>query len=230
MTVVVRSRGGYRARKRGGIPFHRKTGFIPSDSFASTALYVQLEYATTWITLNTSPSEEYTFLGNGLYQCNHTALTGQPLGWDQYANFFHSYRVTASKIALHVAQGTTGGVAGAPTAVTVVPTSSASLSTFTQTESMPYSRLAVLGNYTGNKDVTQITHFFKTEDEFAGAKYYRRLTGVFVNNPASNPLRKWYWNTSWNTCDGSNLDLKFKVVIKYYVQLFSPKVLNASSL
>ena len=90
----------YRGRKRKYNPRNRITSRkmstltgIPDSSL------VKLKY-TTFITLNSAVQAVHVFSGNSIFDPDRTGLGGQPLGHDQWANFYEKYSVGASKIKI----------------------------------------------------------------------------------------------------------------------------------
>lgn len=158
------------------------------------------------------------FRGNSIYDPDYTGVGGQPLGHDEWANFYTYYKVHGSSIKVTFLP-TVSTVANSNLVCSVCPTLGImSTGSFTSVDLMeqPYANWTISGPANGGV-IRTLKKYMSTKKIF-GQKQIDDddFEGVFSGNP-QNP---WYWSVFAFPVDGSStFTLDMVVQVTYYVEL-----------
>lgn len=161
----------------------------------------------------------YVFKGNSIYDPDHTSAGHQPLGRDQWNNFYTRYEVMASSIEVEFCSNQT---VSDPIVIAICPTDAAapsgwvsSLNTMLET---PYSKSALIpGAANGQGIAKSLSYYMTTKAKFGDNKNKEDLQAQFGNNP--NEI--WYHQVAISPTVGvQSASCSVRVKLKYYVKLF----------
>lgn len=163
----------------------------------------------------------HVFSMNGLYDPDYTGTGHQPLGYDQYMNFYHHYTVTHAKIKvtfLANASAAQGLVYLSRNSGVAVITARDDLAEQPSTKLAPIQKDGAAKQIVLTDSVnlsTLLGQNVLNEDNNAGAI-------------ASNPVEGYYWHVSAASFDGNIGSTVAVVEIDYKVVLHEPKDLAGS--
>lgn len=187
-------------------------------------IMVNLSYSETVELVNAlSSTAAYDFRGNSCFDPNFTGTGHQPMGFDQLAALYSTYRVISSRcdVSWFQAQSTTNGVD-----VCLYPSDQTGSVTFDEALEQPY---AIKGMTSGTSGMSRCrTSSFMTTKKLNGQKdimtqsQYAALT-------SANPSDVWYWRLqAQNANQAINCDVFAQVKITYFVE-FSDRLKLSSS-
>lgn len=166
---------------------------------------------------------ENVFRGNSIFDPDQTGIGTQPMGRDQWANFYNSYRVYASKIifSCDTEDGSDGIIFGC------VPTNDPSpLGSTRNAMELIYSRHKNLGISAGVNAKT-VQNYMETS-KMKGVKAINYTT-VYTANMSANPVAEWFWHVYVGSSDGVSFpNVNYTVKIIYYVELLDRVTLSTS--
>mgnify|MGYP007068492609 CR=1 FL=1 len=188
----------------------------------STSTYVKMKYAGSLV-LNDAVGgivQSHIFSGNNLNDPDVTGVGHQPLGHDQWANFYSKYNVLGSKIQVKLI-----GVANVALVSLYASLSSSSTADVDTSCEQPYSRRMLIGV---NDNAHTIGSYRKTHMIW-GAAPTEKFDDTYSANMNSSPTRHWYWHIeSVHPDKTSTHKVVGYVNITYYVRLFDRVQLSQS--
>lgn len=204
---------GRRRRRRGAMTYSKiRTIGLPDQT------YVKLRYHTI---LNEGAIAEAThiFSMNSLFDPDVTGIGSQPMGFDQWKNFYTHYQVLGSSIkviALNAAlSNAVVCVRPANTSVPVLINSAIEL---------PYSRYRWMGNQNG-QNRTIIKNYMSVKKMEARNTNSINFTAPITASPSSQK----FWHVSFASNDRvSAVAMDLDVLITYYVKFFRRTQLPSS--
>ena len=189
---------------------------------------MKLKY-TDFLTLDPAGTlENYLYRGNSLFDPDLTGGGHQPLGRDQWVNFYSRYRVRASKIRVSFLPRSNTTI-DSNIMIHVIPTLDAG-SVSQQPRDLveqPYSRWRLLGTANGTQNGVNLHNYMSTK-KIMGIPDIN--TDDYASLMTTNPLRQWYWNLGVQNLQstvgipGANVCVQ----ITYYVELFDRVSLSES--
>lgn len=195
-------------------------------------LFVKLNYVDTFTyAIAAGVAVETTFRGNSLYDPDKTNAGHQPLGHDQWSNFYGSYRVYGSKIQSQVFYMTSGSTAANYTTfMAVYPTLNDTISTYPYPlEEYPYCTVKNTNIYQQGNPQNKIKKYMSTAKIFGVKPISVKTEDDFTAIVTANPVNDFYWNVVCGTLDASSdATLKVWVKITYYAEYFARKNLPYS--
>lgn len=221
--MVFRRR--FKRRKFAPRRFRRK-GFRKRRKFTKTSVsrfgttvvpdktILKMKYCETIERSPGTATDEYVFRGNSLFDPNFTGTGAQPLGFDQWANFYAKYRVNGSKITLMLFNtSSTNNMF-----VSLFPSLISTGVTFaTDAISTPYSRFTYIST-TSSQPKAILKNYMTT------TKIYGQNTRFEDNYEAAtnaNPINPWYWVINAQSVNNSTVLLyQIIVIITYYCTMF----------
>lgn len=220
--VYKRKRGkrSYRRRRRGGrvTTMTRTRGVLP-DMMQVRMTYVQKGTLTSAVAVYLAT----LFRGNSLFDPDFSGVGGQPLGRDEWSNFYTRYRVYASKC--HVSFDSEDSADGSVCMVVPCLENTSFLASDTAMET-PYARYKTLGISAGINRVN-VSNYMESSKLF-GVKAINYDVD-YSSTMDNNPPQQWYWHVAVATTDGSSFpNVNYTAKITYYVELFGRKQLFAS--
>lgn len=192
--------------------------------------YTVLKYVDRFVpTPALGANYHQVYSGTGLYDPDSTGGGHQPMGFDQWMNFYQYYRTSASKIIIRtIDNGSTPGAVQHEQSI--CPTiSSSDLATADPEEvrEMPYSRWKIVSTHTGRGPTVQSNYI--SYNKIVG----RRPSGLGTNiygSVSSNPGSQFFWHINGQVIDESSnmANVYVYVTIKYYVEFSGRKVIGQS--
>ena len=188
----------------------------PSTAVPNSAV-VKLRYSTE-VDLNSAvaPMVAHVFRGASINDPDFTGAGHQPRGHDQWANFYHRYRVLQSTILVDM-RDTNNSVQGHVCGVAAMERSTALVSFPYRYTEQPYVKY--IGNTVIESETPRLMMTMKSE-------YFEGVTDVYVDNNYtadvnSNPAKDWYWHIFAASLNGTTtVGMRAYVTIIYTVQFF----------
>lgn len=169
----------------------------------------------------------HIFRGNSIYDPDLSGIGGQPLGHDQWANFYREYTVNGSKMDVKILNLNTTA-SNSTTIVTVNPSEvamSGGINAISLPE-YPYVRYKLLPAASGGNLPKTIVNYISTKKIF-GIKDV--LDEDYSALMSTNPARQWFWNINATNIQGNDsYTVVMLVTITYYVELKSRVLLQTS--
>jgi len=169
--------------------------------------------------------QDFIFRGNGAFDPDFATGGQQPLGYDQWANFYRRYRVIASKC---VVRGTSD--ATIDSRITVVPMNTSSgISDRSQIIEAYMSKTVNTGQDT-SQSKGYISHYMPTAVIRGGpsdiVQYEVDLSSLVTDNPAN----QWYWHVAGHGIGSGavNFVIDLDIELTYYVQFYDRETLARS--
>lgn len=187
--------------------------------------FVKLKY-TTFLNLNGGalPFAVHRFRGNGLFDPDSTGIGGQPLAFDQWANFYEKNLVYASKINVQLLNNNTTSGPG-NVLINIIPTEEIVTRTYSELSDSRYNVNRLIAPVSAGSNGVYMKNYISTKKLYGDTN----IDDLYEADFTSLPNRQWYWHIqadSFNETDVPNLAVK--VTITYYVKLFNPRELLAS--
>lgn len=181
-------------------------------------------------------SQYYLFRHNSIYDPDYTSgslLDSQPVGFDQWTQFYNRYRVHGSKIEIETFNYNTTSpessviVSVTPSSDNTTPTSI----TASELKLNPYAKYIVMAAASGGPQ-RKLTNYISTRkvagvNDINDAAFEGILGGSGIG---ANPPASFYWTlaaVNVNTTP-TIFNISVLVTITYYVELFDRKLLNLS--
>ncbi len=196
-----------------------KDGAIVPD-----VLLTKLRYSDmTTITSTSGIPAVKIFRGNSITDPSVTDSGHQPLGRDQWSNFYSKYLVYSSRIKVMCVDDTSATT----TQLVVVPKTEQTFDLDMDTQhEKPYTKFRIIPP--NKQDVVTVTNYMTTK-KMLGLKDLSTQNSLYTAEAPSNPTNGWFWHVgagSFNELDTSVL--RCRVMIEYYVAFFDRKPLSAS--
>lgn len=162
----------------------------------------------------------WTLRGNSLWDPDFTGTGGQPMGRDQWNNFYQQYRVNASKLKVQLLNNNssiaTGNCFAAIFPVAPDPPSSTEMTAYQRSE-RPYTRSRVLPT-SGSGRPIYLSSYMSTKKIYGlkSVSYSPAYSQVMGGNPSS----EWYWGIQITNLNGDIHNVIALITITYYVELF----------
>lgn len=185
---------------------------FPRSSLVSMRYADEIQYTGT-------PAYTHSFRANSLFDPDYTGTGHQPMGFDQWSNFYSKYRVRSITVELHACSTGTQPVTMA-FCVENDNTVSSNPSEVAERNSGDYRVIAQSGQ--------QPVVFKKTYnmEDIAGQSIEDEEYAALVT---ANPAKPWFWNLSVAAMDGSSaIAGHFLIVITYNAELTDPNDLQES--
>jgi len=169
----------------------------------------------------------FTFAMNGIHECL-IGVGGQPLGKDQWGNFYQRYQVLGSKLSITLLSGS--GTGNTPRAeICLYPTSDGTALSFPSCKEQPYMKHRYLtggqNNWMGK--ISQFITTKKLQGRIANDNNYTALLPEGISN---NPVTTLFWQVVLATLDpNEDINHYLSFDLTYYVKLYQPKSLLTSS-
>jgi len=208
----------YRRKRR---RFGRITRFkLKTPSLLPDTCFVKLKYVDFITMTNVAGLGAYTYRMNSLFDPDFTGTGHQPMGFDQWSNFYSHYQVLASKIRVHVLPPDTN-----LTGFAIYPSNDiTNLASYSVAREQPYAKSSWV-NVGASILGSMNTSYMKIK------KLEARSTDS-VNFSASinaNPSNVKYWHMVLQSVSGSDIsDIRLDIRITYYCKFFRRNTLVAS--
>ncbi len=222
---LIRAGPARRLRRRRGIRTRivsKRQGFQgsrwnPKMSGMPDRLFVKMRYATSLVLQPGAASASHVYRGNSVNDPDFTGVGHQPMGLDQYANFWDRTYVTSCSMNVFCTSSTSKAVR-----VTILPQNISTVSADQNSlAERPRSRTGLISNSDG------VLHLFtsNTTKAITGERYTDDMTaliGANVNVP-------WFYIISAHAVDQSSASVvDISVELLYTTQFFHKKPLTGS--
>lgn len=198
---------------------------FPGYSFIPSRISTQLKYCDE-ATISSGSSvyiSDIIYRGNSLYDPDYATGGGQPMGRDQLATLYNSYKVTGCSIKLTVTSNT-----GTPLRAAIIPSTSAvAFTDFLEACEQPGSKKMALSTYTGGLSSKTIKRKVKTKNILGIQMLDDEEEAVM----GANPSNEWYYHVLITTqpYTGTNyVDCVYYIELVYNVEAFGRIQLSRS--
>ncbi len=199
--------------------------YAPSNTGIQDTSFVKLVYNQDLI-LNLAASEQTVFTLNGIFAPWVSGSGHQPLGFDEYSNFYESNQCYASKI--HVKFINTNALSGqTPNTVQcmVFPSNlNQPIQAINNTLEQPYVKWKSL-SHVSSRGYTDIISYMTVKKMEARNVLDKDFQSTFASLPKE---QKFWIIRCYNDRTSTNLEVRMLVRIEYYVKFFD-RVLLAQS-
>lgn len=213
-------------RRRQANPRNRvNTLVVKGPTIVPDQMFTKLTYRTDAVVREPNGLfQTFVLRGNSIFDPEFGAGTGQPLGRDQWAQFYSNYQVMGSKISVKCLPTKKQGN---NFTFCVLPTLSPSPTGIRQIEEQPYSKSRMLSV---NQDYAKlISSYMKSATMFGTKDILSEEDTAAVQ--IANPVQQWYWliGASNLSLSGSGqMELDVHIEVEYYVRYFNRIALNRS--
>lgn len=216
---------GYRryGRKKFMPKYRRKPSVTYQKHIVPDTAYTVLKYCTGLQMFAASAAANRVFRGNSVFDPDLTGAGHQPVGYDQWAQFYDKYQVLASKIIVKARH--TSSV-NQMTMLSVQPK-------LEQTNELDY--LDIVGDAYAKSCLmpTDSAGYYKTLTNYMSTKKMWGKKSIsdedFCAETGLNPINQWYWIVNIDdVLSSGNQDSEMYVEIHYYVKFYSRAALNRS--
>lgn len=216
---MPRRKSGYRGKNMNRITSESSSAFtgIPDEK------HVKLQY-TTFVNLSGTPTARHLFRGNSINDPDQSGVGDQPVGHDQWANFYEKYMVKSSKIQVQILNNNTQAGPG-NVLINLIPIDTNVSRSYDELSSSQYNKNRFICPVSSGSNGVYMSHYIGTK-KIMGDSVLDDLYEAEFNN---NPSEQWYWLIQADTFDQlSSVNLALKVTVTYYVKLFQRVELLAS--
>lgn len=217
---------GRKRRRKKASPRNRvNTLVVKGPTIVPDQMFTKLTYrGDAWINEPNGLFQTHILRGNSIFDPEFGGVSSQPLGRDQWANFYGNYQVMASKITVKCLPT---GEQGNNFTLCVIPTVDPSATGIRQIEEQPYHQSRML--YVNQDNAKQINSYMKSATIFGTKDILSEEDTQAVQT--QNPNQEWYWligasNLSLSGTGQMSLDIHYEV--EYYVRYFNRKQLQRS--
>ncbi len=208
-----------RYRRRGRRYYKKYAPVSLTARVVPPSIVVKLPYVTS-LQLNPTAlaAAQHNFRANSIHDPDETGVGHQPLGHDQWAAFYNSYTVLASKISVQFISRDSNVTTGAAVVGVTLDADSALAGTLETIEEQYDTVHRVMGNAYGNRGIVSLRKGFNSRKFFGIGDPTTSTAGrtFFGFNPGDQ-AHFIVWAISVSTSDPSILDVRVKIT--YIVHL-----------
>ncbi len=212
----------YKSRKKKSFYKKRKTSSLSlyRPSIFPDVMKVQMKYATNIVLTNVSGFGHHVFALNDIFDPDVTSAGHQPLGHDQWANFYQNYEVKSSKMIVRCLPPDVNPVryGSYPSITTTVTASTNNLA------EQPYAKIKIMNDTTiaKNSYVSNYMTVAKLEGRNTSSLNYQADFG-------GSPAARRFWIVAIASLTGTSIsDIVLDIRIVYYVRMFRRITLTQS--
>lgn len=166
----------------------------------------------------------YVFRGNSIFDPNFSGGGHQPLGHDEWSNFYRRYRVIGAKITVMASSDTAVNMT---IGVSALNSSSGPAQGESYQES-DYTRTAHMGGDAGN-NIAKVELYVPTHKIRGGPPNLVRYEEDYAALFGVNPAKQFFFHIWDLSTDGSTTwDVNHTVTIEYYVEMYDREFLSQS--
>ena len=230
MSTRVNFRRNNRKRRRRNKRYNRypRIGTATSLSvLAPDRMRVKLMYSDTVIQSGLGGAlSEQTYRGNSLFDPDKTGVGLQPVGHDQWSNFYGKYRVLSSSIKCQFVPPTSGLTAFVNACVLPTTADPSGFTSFNAARCNPYAKYKITTGTQANGHTDINNHM--SVGKFFGLDI-RSNDGTSAQNN-NNPAQEMFWQIICGPGLGGTADHTINVVttITYYCEYYDRSPLNLS--
>jgi len=170
------------------------------------------------------------FSASSIYDPNPTGTGHQPMGHDQWLNFYNRYIVIGSKCtARAVAQGTVVDTNAAVLSIGLQTTASTTIAAISDLMERRSAKYAILGASDGSRSVTTVTNHYSTK-KFWGIRAPDNSADSYSAQLGASPTIEAFYHIALSpiTSTSNTVGTTVWVTIDYIVRLSSPVNLTQS--
>jgi len=192
-------------------------------------LYVKLVYRQSVAFSTSGTLQDNVFRGNSLFDPDATGAGGQPMGFDQWANFYASYTVLGSKIEVTCMQNGAAGAYNARFGATPTNFSSAfGTGDYEVAEELPYSKIGQVHMGSAGVGQGRITNYMSTNKLIGVVRPAVQIEDAYGALVSANPTNTWYWHVWGYPPGGGDKSLIVNVRITYFTVFETRQQLTVS--
>lgn len=194
-------------------------------------LRVKLRYSSVYTFSIVAGVATYNqFRGNSIFDPDLTGVGHQPLGFDQWANFYGSYKVHGSSIQASLVNTSTTSTQFDQNVgfLVVYPQTGTAAPSSTESIEQPYSKYKMINPFGGHAGKT-IKSYMSTARIYGVPRLAVGIEDDFAGAVTTNPSNQWCWNVIGGTLNSSN-NTTFSLLVRltYYVEYWNRKQLSQS--
>jgi len=208
-----------RGPNRRSFPYRRTAGsvIIRQPTGLPDRLYVKLVYREqlSWTTASGAIGDN-VYRGNSIFDPNLTGSGGQPMGADQWSNFYYSYTVLGSQI--EVISQVNSGTAGTQRHGVTPTNLSNAFTSIDGAEELPYTKAVtpVMGASNPASGQSRIVDYMSTAKVIGVVRPSVQIEDAYGALFTANPTNTWFWHV-WNYVPGGETQSLYQQVkITYY--------------
>jgi len=218
-----RRRKNQNNRRRRNFNNNKTSSISVGPAVVPDRVVVNLKYTTILSRSPGTATDEYIFTGNGPFDPDVTGTGGQPVGYDQWCNFYGRQLTLSSKIRIKVIDNSST----TNVAICVFPTdTTGGVSTFVDAASQPYSRWQI-ATFSGGMSKLSINNSISTSKIWGKNCHYDDL---FTSTTGSVPSNLWYWVINADASPGSAAVYTLYVEVIYRILFFKRVAFDLSIL
>lgn len=188
---------------------------------------VKLKYMERIVFTSTAGVQSsQVFRGNSLFDPNQTGTGQQPLGFDEWCNFYANYRVKGAKINVQYVSPSSTTSATQTWDVALYPALVTTIADQASAKVQPLVKYR-MGNLGSN--TIRLSSYVSTSKMFGTNKKAIDINddyGALIN---TNPVNVWFFNMCCQPCDQSTSgSIVAYVTITYYAEFYNKKTLALS--
>lgn len=235
--MVLRRRGGLRKRMGRRRRLVRRSKYTKGGSGVIRALktltvpdkiIVKLPYSELVTFGDALGVQDYVFNLNSIYDPNRTGVGHQPLGYDQWAQFYNRYRVLGAKVVVQANNNATVG-----TTMSIIGNNSAGLILGSDaTMEQQHMKRMVLSSGQGGKNAGTLVKYFSNARVTGVSNYVYRSSDQYQAQFGANPTEiivAHLYQENLLAPGGQASGVIARVNITYYVELFDRNTLALSN-
>lgn len=176
--------------------------------------------------LNRAPGtfiDEYQFNLNSIFDPNRTGTGHQPMGYDQWANFYGRYRVIRVRVQVAFVNANTA----VPIQCTISATNSTTALTLLSGSEQPYSATTLLSTRAG-MDTATLTRTYNLHDIVGKTPLEYQGSDLDQAQIGASPGELAILHVNVASIDGSNITYQVVVRLYFTVELFDANELGES--
>lgn len=224
----TRYRGRYgRRRYNGRTRIYRTRNKLPTG--VPDRMSLKLKYETIINMTSAGSTAVQVFRGNSLFDPDYTGVGTQPLGYDQWSNFYERYKVNASKMMISFSATSDSNIA-ATLLLNLTPNGGTSNTPDTRAYyewgTTAYNRNKLVGLMSGGSPIVYMKNYVSTQKIWGEKTTSDEYSALITSNPA----RVWFWVFQVDAMSGGGAATTglVKCTITYYCEFYDRKQLLSS--
>lgn len=165
---------------------------VNRNPITADVMFVKLKYNLVLeIAAGTVTQTSYKFRGNSLYDPDASSLSGtQPMGYDQYSQFYERAIVLGSKIRIKFLNAGTN----LPIQMCVYPSlSSAATQVDGSLREIPFGRTKYVSMVGNALKIEHMSNYMSTAKIYQVSKQHVKDTANYSHTNGTNPVNEWFW-------------------------------------
>lgn len=223
-------RVAYKKRPRRNVKKGPTTMRLTRGSPCADTAIVKLRYVDNFtFSSGIGIATHYTFRANGIYDPNYTGTGHQPMGFDQWNNFYSKWVVIGSRIKVTVWSNGTSASADAGMVGVVLQNEVSSVTDITTLRERNFGRFKALTNASGSAASRTVSCNYSPRKHF-GIPKNEVEDDQYTGTASADPSRQGYYSCYWLPVASSVTDnaIYGTAEIEYIVKYFDRHDLSGS--